>query len=244
MRWPIWGAVGTVVVHLGAGAFIALIPKDAGRKASLIAVVEKKKRKDERRDEDKQAKAEEPPPPPKAVQAPRPKPKPAVENTPPPPPSTPPPSAAAAAHPALAALPDLGISLAGGPGGGGIAVPAGPAGGDHAAAKAPDGPRAAAIKPRQEDCADPDVKPKSVPIAQGGVIAAAQAAGVEGRIRLELQIDESGNVTSVRVISGLGGAIDAAAVAAAKRAKVSPITRCGRPVAGRLVYAMTIRNPD
>jgi periplasmic protein TonB len=89
------------------------------------------------------------------------------------------------------------------------------------------------------------VKPKSVPISQGGIIAAAQAAGgIEGRIRLELQIDENGNVTSVRVMTGLGGAVDEAAVAAAKRAKVSPITRCGRPVAGRMVYAMTIRNPD
>jgi periplasmic protein TonB len=237
MRWPSWALVAGIAVHVGVAGAIASIPRDVAKRSMMIAVVDKKKKKDDPR-------RDEPPPPPKPATAPRaaPRPKPAPENTPPPPPvSTPTP--AAAAHPALAALPDLGISMAGGPGGTGIAVPMGGGAG-------PAEPRAVeaakpAVKPKQEDCTEAEVKPKSVPISQAGIIAAAQTAGgVEGRIRLELQIDESGNVTSVRVMTGLGGAIDEAAVAAAKRAKVSPITRCGRPVAGRMVYAMTIRNPD
>ena len=82
-------------------------------------------------------------------------------------------------------------------------------------------------------------------IAQDRIIAAAQAAGgIEGRIRLEILVDENGNILSARVMSGLGGAIDEAAVSAAKRAKVTASTKCGRAVAGRLVVAITVRNPD
>jgi len=247
MRWPILGIVGTVVVHLGVGVFIAYIPKDAGKRSHLIAVVEqrKKKKEEKKKEEDKVKAPEEPPPPPKTVTAPRPKPKAAPEPAPPPPPTNAP-AAVAAAHPALAALPDLGISMAGGPGiGGGIAVPSGHGGGDAAAAaKAADAPRAAA-RPK-DDCTEAPVKPKLLgAIAQEGIRSAAQAAGgVEGRIRLALQIDENGNVTSVSVMAGLGGAIDAAAVAAAKRVKVAASTHCGKPVAGRLVIAITVRNPD
>ena len=136
--------------------------------------------------------------------------------------------------------------MAGGPGAGvGIAVPTGPGGAaPPAAAKAADAPKAAA-RPKDE-CTEAPVKPKLLGgIAQEGIRAAAQAAGgVEGRIRLEILVDENGNVTSVRVMAGLGGAIDAAALAAAKRVKVTASTRCGKPVAGRLVIAITVRNPD
>jgi protein TonB len=243
MRWPIWGAVGTVVIHLGVGAGILLIPKDGVKKSSLIAVVDRKKKKDEKKEEDKQAKADEPPPPPKPIEAPRKKaaPKPQVENTPPPPTNAPTPLAAA--HPQLAALPDLGISMAGGPGGIGIAVPVG-GGGDPGTAAAPR-TEASAVKPKAaEGCTEPEVKPKSVPLATGGIIAAAQSASIYGRLKLEHQIDESGKVSSARVLTGLGGGIDEAALAAAKQVKVSPITRCGKPVAGRMTWATTLREPD
>ena len=133
--------------------------------------------------------------------------------------------------------------MAGGPGGGGIAVP-------PPQAAAPDAPRTVegtrpAPKPK-DDCPEDAVKPRMIgAIAQDRIIAAAQSAGgVEGRIRLELLVDETGAITSARVTTGLGGAIDEAAVGAARRAKVTPSTKCGRPVAGRLVVAMTIRNPD
>jgi protein TonB len=245
MRWQSWAILLSVVVHGGIAAGIAAIPKDAGRKSSLVSVVEKKKKKDEKKDEPKED--EPPPPPPKPIEAPKPKPKPKappVESAPPPPAPTAP-SPVAAAHPQLAALPDLGISLAGGPGGVGISVPVGPGVEPAATAAAAVRPEASAVKPKLlEGCTEPEVKPKSVPVAQGGIIAAAQSAGIEGRLKLELQIDESGNVTSARVITGLGGAIDEAALAAAKRVKVSPITKCGKPIAGRLTWGLRLRNPD
>ncbi len=244
MRWPIWGTVGTVAVHLGVAAFIAYIPRDAGKHSHLIAVVESKKKKKEekKKEEDKRKEIDELPPPPKAVTAPRPKPKPAPEAAPPPPPNAQA-AAVAAAHPALAALPDLGISMAGGgPGVGGIAVPKGPTGGDPAGAKAADAPKAAA-RPK-DDCTDAPVRAKLISVSREGVIAAAQAAGVYGKVRVEVQIDENGNVTSATVLTGLGGAVDAAAIAAAKRAKFAPSTRCGKPVAGKLPLAFRLEAPQ
>jgi TonB family protein len=244
MRWsPLAYLALGIAAHLAIGVGIVAIPKSVSRKSSLVAVVEKKK-KDDKKDDDKPAKADEPPPPPpKPIEAPRPvaKPKAPSENTPPP--SAAPPSAAA--HPALAALPSLGISMAGGPGGVGIAIPVGPVGGPEASAARPaaEGPRAAA---RNSDCTEDPVKPKLLgAIAQDRIVAAAQAAGgVEGKIRLEILVDEIGNPTSVRVTTGLGGAVDEAAVAAGKRAKFKPSTRCGKAAAGRFVVAFTVRNPD
>lgn len=245
MRWQVWGVGLSIAVHAGAVLAVAFIPKETAKKSHLIAVVDKK-RKNDKKDDDKPAKADEPPPPPpKPVTPPKPKRAPKVENTPPPP-STPPPSAAAAAHPQIDALPKLNLTMTGGPGAGGISVPTGPTGpADPGPAHAADAPKGPAPKPK-DDCTEDPVKPKLVgAIPQDRIIAAAQAAGgVEGKIRLELQVDETGNITSVRVTTGLGGAIDEAALSAARRAKVTPSTRCGRPVAGRLVVAITVRNPD
>ncbi|MFT3769965.1 MAG: TonB family protein [Minicystis sp.] len=241
IRWSTWGFLLSAALHVGVAAGVAVMPKDAVVKRTTVAVVGKKK---EQKKDDK-PKDEPPPPPPKPIEPPRraaPKPK-APENTPPPPP---PPAAkpAAAPAPALAALPNLGISMAGGPGVGGIAVPQGDPAAAAAAPQAGDAPRAA---PRPKDeCTEDAVKPKLIgAISQGAIASAAQAAGgVEGKIRLELLIDETGNVTSVRVMAGLGGAIDEAAIAAAKRVKATPASKCGRPAAGRLVVAITVRNPD
>lgn len=184
-RWMILGLSLSLAAHVGIGVSIASIPKDVVTKHSLVSVFEKKKPKKEEKKE--ALKDEPPPPPPKAKEPPRaaPKPKAVVENTPPPPPAnTPPPSAA---HPQLAALPNLGISMAGGPGGGvGIAVPM-----PQAEAPGGDAPRTVegtAPKPKpKDDCPEDAVKPKyvagSIPLA--GIIAASRAAGgIEGRMRI------------------------------------------------------------
>ncbi len=250
MRWSILGVLLSVAVHLGVGVSIASLPKDVVRKHSLVSVVDKKKKKDEKKEDEKPK--DEPPPPPPPKQEPRargPRPK-APENTPPPPAANAPPPSAA--HAALAALPNLGISMAGGPGAGGVGIAVPPPAGRRRGPCGGPAARATEERPKttakaKDDCAEPDaVKPKMiVAIAQDRIIAAAQAAGgIEGRIRLELLVDENGNVTAVKVMSGLGGAIDEAALSAAKRVKVTASTRCGRPVAGRLVVAITVRNPD
>jgi TonB family protein len=241
--WIIGAFIVSLGAHLGALKLLNRIPKERATKSHLVAVVDKKKKKKKEPEEEKPAKADEPPPPPKPIAPPRSAPKPkAPENTPPPPPTNAP-APNAAARAALAALPSIGISMAGGgPGGVGIAIPTGPVGD-----VAPTGGHApAAAAKASSGCTEDAVKPKMIgAIAQDRIIAAAQAAGgIEGRIRLEILVDELGNVTSVRVLAGLGGAVDEAAISAGKRVKVSPSTKCGKAVAGRLVVAITVRNPD
>jgi len=227
-RWTILGVCLSLAAHLAMGAGVAAIPKDVAPKHSLVSVFEKKKKPEEKKAEPK----DEPPPPPPKPKEPRaaPKPKAVVENTPPPPSTTPPPSAVA--HPQLAALPNLGISMAGGPGGGvGIAIPLPQAAGAADGARTVEGP-APKPKPKEDDCTEAEVKatPIGVP-PQPTYTDDARNAGIEGRVRVSMQIDASGNVTSVSVLTGLGHGLDEAALAAAKRAKFKPATRCGKPVA-------------
>jgi protein TonB len=48
---------------------------------------------------------------------------------------------------------------------------------------------------------------------------------------VEVTLDETGKVISVRVLEGPGHGIDEAAAEAVQRWKFQPGTRCGRPVA-------------
>jgi protein TonB len=57
-------------------------------------------------------------------------------------------------------------------------------------------------------------------------------------VRAEVLVNESGEVTSVRLLGGLGFGLDEAAMAAARRWRFSPATRCNKPVAAPFVIAM------
>lgn len=234
MRWTSFGTVLSLALHAGAAAAVALIPKSVERRAMKVAVVESKKKKETPKDEPA---PDKPPPPPKAIEAPvR---RAAPRNTPPPEapakPAAAPSPVAPAPNPALAALPNLGIQMAGGVGpGGGIAVPVNTGGDAPQAAEGAGAPRAAAPKPK-DDCAEDAVKPKAVSTVQPQITDAARSAGVEGKVRLEILVDANGAVTDVRVLAGLGHGLDEAAAAAARRWKFTAGTRCGRAVAGRVV---------
>jgi protein TonB len=67
---------------------------------------------------------------------------------------------------------------------------------------------------------------------------AARAAGVEGKVRVELTVDETGRVIDVKLIAGLGQGLDEAALSAARNASFSPAQRCGRPVRATFTIAM------
>jgi periplasmic protein TonB len=141
----------------------------------------------------------------------------------------------------LDALPDFGLSLSGSTGGTGIAVPAarGPAPQARSAGPVVRRPVAAALQAAAEEdgCADATrPKPKAVP--QPAYSEAARAAGVEGKVRVQLTVDETGKVVSVRVLQGLGYGLDEAAVAAANRAQFEPATRCGKPVSATFTISM------
>lgn len=134
---------------------------------------------------------------------------------------------------------DLGISL-GNSDGPGIAVPG--ATGAAAAAAAPTATAAAKHKVEQlaptqgaETCNEPLVRPKrKVPVVPKYTMQARQAE-IEGVVRIEVTVDESGRVLSARVLSGLGYGLDESAIAAAKATTFEPATRCGKAIIGTAV---------
>jgi protein TonB len=145
----------------------------------------------------------------------------------------------------LEALPDFGLSLSGGVGGDGIALPAGPIAAKAGAQKAaperivkrtlsPVG----ASTPASDACEEPLTKPKPVSVPQPAVTEAARAAGVEGKVRVELTVDETGRVVDVRVLQGLGYGLDEAALAAARGATFEPALRCGKPTRATFTISM------
>ena len=69
----------------------------------------------------------------------------------------------------------------------------------------------------------------------GGARALAK---VSGRVRVQLEVDARGEVTSAKVVSGLGFGLDEEALEALRGARFSPGLRCGEAVAGRAVIAV------
>lgn len=175
-----------------------------------------------------------PPPPPPKPKAEAPKPTPRAQSAEPAPPLATDPGASA-----LDAAPDFGLSLSGG-----VAVaPAAnvartPTGTKPAARQGP--VRASAnLKPvAQPECTEPAVKPKVLSLPRPAYSEQARAAGVEGKVRIQLTVDSSGNVTQVRVLAGLGYGLDEAAVQAAKQARFEPGVRCGKPESSTFTIAM------
>jgi protein TonB len=160
-------------------------------------------------------------------------------------PAEPPPAPVPAANPqaALAALPDFGLSLSGAAvGGGGVAVPAGsPTGVSNNTRPSPAPVKRAlsAAAAPVDECAEGPAKPKPLNVPQPAYTDQARAAGVEGKVRVELTVDETGRVVNVRVLSGLGHGLDEAALSAARRATFQPAVRCGK--ATRATFTISMR---
>ncbi|MEO6601213.1 MAG: TonB family protein [Polyangiaceae bacterium] len=184
-----------------------------------------------------------PPEPPKPIEAPKELlQRPTVAHAAPPPAAAPPPpDPVAAAHPALAAMPDFGINLSGGPAGpGGIAVPTGNPRGPVATAapiKEKTFGSTAAPAVAADDCAEDIVKAKPQGFVQPTYTDDARTAGIEGRVRVKISIDASGAVTDVAVVSGLGHGLDESAIAAARRMSFSPATKCGKAVPSTFIFS-------
>jgi protein TonB len=66
----------------------------------------------------------------------------------------------------------------------------------------------------------------------------ARHAHIEGVVRLELMVNEDGDVVSARVLQGLGYGLDEAAMAAAKRFHFKPATKGGRSVTAPFIIKM------
>jgi protein TonB len=160
----------------------------------------------------------------------------------PPPEAAPPPPDAPAP---LADLPDFGLSLSGGVDGTGLAMPAGgsakagPRGPATPTTKAAPKKLAAVADPSALDpCQDPPAKPKPRSVPQPAYTDAARAAAVEGKVRVQLTVDETGKVVSVKLLQGLGHGLDEAALAAARQAQFEPAVRCGKPASATFNISM------
>jgi protein TonB len=68
--------------------------------------------------------------------------------------------------------------------------------------------------------------------------AAAEAAGIEVELPLELVIDATGSVQSARTLQHVGYGLDEAAVAAVRRYRFKPAWRGGKPVAVRMRWLL------
>jgi periplasmic protein TonB len=177
-----------------------------------------------------------------------PKPKPARTVDPPPPPPEPPvpaarptrarsapPPAPTAASPDPSpppsqgdAVPDFGLALSNATGPG-LSVPA-----PRTVEPTPSAAVAriltrAAHAPSADDCDEPPSKPRALSRPVPAYTADARAAGISGKVRVEITVDARGRVTSVHVLQGLGHGLDEAALAAARAMTFEPALRCGKP---------------
>jgi protein TonB len=222
----------TIAVSLGLHALIAAAALNAAHekkqhRATTVAIADEKKKKVE----------------PKKVEPPKaPPPKPAVAKVAPKPAAAPAPAPIAAAPaPAAAAPLQTNISL-----GNEVGMETGTR--TPGETKPTDGgakpkPAAAPVKtpvhveppPAQEGgaaCTEPPGKPEPASKTEIEYTEEARAAGIEGRLVLEVTVDADGNVTAVKVITGVDPALDAAAIATVKTWRFKPALACGKPVAG------------
>jgi protein TonB len=100
-----------------------------------------------------------------------------------------------------------------------------------------------AQKRTEVECTEDIVKARPLAVVRPSYTVEARSARVEGRIRIELQVNEQGEITSARVVSGLGYGLDEAALAAAQRLRFTPATRCGRAVAAPFFLFMRFALP-
>jgi protein TonB len=160
-------------------------------------------------------------------------------EAPPPPENTPPPAAPSSD------LSDFGLSLSGGVDGTGIALPLGAStrGGPRPAQAANSSPKkllpVAAAGSAVDPCEEPATKPKPRSVPQPAGTEAARAAGIEGKVRVQLTVDESGRVVDLKLLQGLGYGLDEAALAAARQAEFEPAVRCGKPT--RATFNISMR---
>jgi periplasmic protein TonB len=212
----------SVAAHLALGAVLVLVPQDKLREVVAIALNEAPK------NEKKAA----PPKPPEHAPA-RASHAPGHSAR-----SLDAPAAAAAAPGAAAAFTDIGLSLDSSSSDGiavNIAPPEAPA---PPPVSEPVKAKVLVARPTDNTCVEDIVKARPLSMVRPPYTDAARRGRVEGRVRLELMVDERGEVTSVRVLQGLGFGLDEAAVAAARRLRFTPATRCKRPVAAPFILGM------
>jgi protein TonB len=123
---------------------------------------------------------------------------------------------------------------------------AGAAGGPGAVAVATSGPppsRQAAktlgAAPPVAACAEPETRPRATNFPKPAYPESERASGVEGKVKVQISLDPTGEVVDAVVTEGLGPVFDALAIEAARKATFAPATRCGEPVAATFKLSLT-----
>ena len=226
--------IASLAIHGALAVGVASIEIKKSRAATAISYAETKKKKPPEPSKVDPTPVEKTParalarraaPPPAAVEAPAPK--------------------AADTPAAFDGLPDFGVSPTGGSNGTGVALPV--AGGGPTRERTVEkvvrkaAPVAAALP--SDGCDEPPTKPKSISVQQPGYTDDAIAAAIEGKVRVQLTVDETGKVIDVKLIAGLGHGLDEASLAAARRATFEPALRCGKPTQATFTISMRFKLP-
>jgi protein TonB len=69
----------------------------------------------------------------------------------------------------------------------------------------------------------------------------ARRAGIEGRVFVQFVVNEQGVPSDIRVVRGIGGGCDEAAIAAVRESRFTPGLQRGRPVKVRMSLPVTFR---
>jgi protein TonB len=132
---------------------------------------------------------------------------------------------------------DLGLTM--GNGGGGLAVPTAPRAAEAPVPRETTRTTRTLSAPREATCDEPIVKAKlRGTLVKPAYTEEARVAQIEGVVRVELSVDDLGNVIAVKVLKGLGYGLDDAAVRAAKQLTFEPGTRCGKAAVTKLTVGM------
>ena len=102
----------------------------------------------------------------------------------------------------------------------------------------PSKPKLLMAKSNEVPCTEELVK--AVPISRPSpkYTPEAENAGVEGKIRMDLKVNEVGEVESAKILSGLGYGLDESAIETVKHWKFHPATLCGKAVAASFVVSV------
>jgi periplasmic protein TonB len=236
--------VGSILLHIGLALTAKLVPKPDRSQNVSIAVL------GEEEAEPEPPKPPPPPPPPPPPEPPKPErvrpttpPKPVEAETPP---DEPPPEAKPKRDlgEKFEGFEDLGLTLDGGGGEGGIAVPPPSAKGtdprpQRAAKPRPEKPpEKKTLETKRADTCNDETKPKPKTQVAAKYPDEARKAEVEGRVKVKITIDENGKVVDAKIVKGLGFGLDEAAIAAYQQWTFEPATRCGKPVPTTITVAM------
>ena len=103
-------------------------------------------------------------------------------------------------------------------------------------------PGGAGSKPAEVYCCKSE--PKVLKEVEAKYPEEAESLGIEGSIKLAVEIDEQGHVRKVKVLKGLGHGLDEAAVDALRRFQFAPaIASDGKPAAKTITYTYTFVIP-